>query len=86
MTEDQFAALMARSVASEGHMGRLPDNGDQHRAETKFSTRVKSYLLDGYGAEDIAVIMGASVRDVRKVIAAWRERGLLAKWFGGRHE
>lgn len=42
----------------------------------------KSYLLDGYGAEDIAIKLRTPPRRVREQIAKWRASGYLDKWFG----
>lgn len=47
------------------------------RANSTWIGKVSTLLSDGYGSEDIAVILGCSVDDVRREIQIRREEGSL---------
>lgn len=44
--------------------------------------QVAMKLLDGYGAEDIAVWLNCHVSHVQAEVKRLRSRGMLAKWWG----
>ena len=43
--------------------------------------RVGALLRDGYGSEDIAILLSSHPDQVRKQVQIFREAGLLAKWW-----
>lgn len=43
--------------------------------------RIGSLLRDGYGSEDIAILLNSHPDQVRKQVQLFRESGLLAKWW-----
>lgn len=52
------------------------------QSNTMWSSRVLSLLKDGFGAEDIAVIMKSDIASVRREVEILREEGTLAKIYG----
>ena len=52
-----------------------------HRNEG-WQAKVRNRLRDGYGVEDIAVMLGCDVGDVRKEVEILRNEGRLRKLFG----
>lgn len=48
---------------------------------TRWMVAAKYMLQDGYGVEDISVIFGIDVAEVRRLVSAMRGSGMLAKMF-----
>lgn len=47
-----------------------------------FTRRVMAYLRDGYGVEDIAIMLGCNVAHVRAEVEILRDEGNLARLSG----
>jgi len=52
------------------------------KSQHTFSEHVRSYLLDGWGVEDIAVLRGYDLDSVRLEVRILRESGELGRMFG----
>lgn len=45
------------------------------------AARIASLLGQGYGVEDIALMIGHPVDEVRAQVALWRRQGMLRAWW-----
>ena len=50
------------------------------------TTKTRGYiidlLIDGYGVEDISIILDVSAIELRRTVTKWRKNGTLRKIFG----